>query len=272
MSKGLLPNGLLAIAAVLSALVLPACSSRHPGQSWGADATFVPAWNQLGSAALRAATDPFTWAPAGAAAIIQIGDLDGEIAEWANSETPLFGSRETARDASDWLRNGSLAVYVATGLAAPVASGDNWLGSKAKGFAVGSAAIAATAASSGLLKTATGRERPLGQDDASFPSRHAALAGVGARLSSETLRYHDMPPGVRLASDTGLAGLVLMAGWARVEGGEHHPADVLVGAAIGNFLAVFASEAFLGVPRRQALALNVHPVSDGWMLNASLSF
>lgn len=270
--RGFAPKGLPAIAAVLAAVVLSACSSRHPAPSWGADATLAPGWRQLGSAALKAATDPFTWAPAGSAAILQLGDLDDEIADWANDETPLFGGRETARDASDWLRNASLAAYLGAGLAAPVAAGDNWLGSKARGFAIGGGAIAVTAAGTGLLKEAAGRERPLGQDDASFPSRHAALAGVGARLSRETLRYHELPPGLRLASDTGLAGLVLMTGWARVEGGEHHPADVLAGAAIGNFFAVLASEAFLGASRREALALNVHPVGDGWMLNASLSF
>ena len=33
--------------------------------------------------------------------------------------------------------------------------------------------------------------------------------------------------------------------WARVEGGVHYPSDVLFGAALGNFVAVFVHDAFL---------------------------
>src|SRR3546814_4015085 len=40
------------------------------------------------------------------------------------------------------------------------------------------------------LKTATGRERPIGRADDSFPSNHASITAAGARLARETLRYH----------------------------------------------------------------------------------
>lgn len=273
--KAAFSAGRNAAAAVLLALALSACSNGHSGPSgpsWGANASFAPGWHRLGVAVVRAAADPFTWAPAAGAAILQAGNLDNDIAAWANEKTPVFGGRRTARSASDWLRTTSLALYAGTGLAAPVAPGEDWLGAKAGGFAAGGAAIAATAAATGLLKEAVGRERPLGQDDASFPSRHAALAAVGARLSRETLRHYDLAPGARIASDAGLAGLALMTGWARVEAGMHHPADVLAGAAIGNFLAVLASEALLRPAQRDTVALNVHPVGDGWMVHAALAF
>lgn len=256
----------------IAVLSLAACAGRPGAPVWGADATIAPGWGRVGDAAIKAATDPFTWAPVLGAAALQIGDLDDEIADWAHEETPLFGTRGSATDAGDWLLAASLAVYIGTGLAAPAGEGEDWLGTKARGFAVGGAAIAVTAAATGLMKEAAGRERPLGQDDASFPSRHASIAAVSARLSYETLRHYDLSPGARFTTDVGLAGLALMTGWARVEAGEHHPADVLAGAALGNFFAVFATEAFLRPALGDSMALNVGPYRDGWTLRAAFAF
>ena len=110
----------------LLAFALGACATGTDGPFWGADATIAPGWDRLGRAALTAATDPFTWAPAIGAAALQIGEADHDIAEWANDETPIFGSRETASDASDWLRGASMAIYVGAGLGTPAPGGD-WL-------------------------------------------------------------------------------------------------------------------------------------------------
>src|SRR3546814_18475414 len=113
---------LRAAVLALSLLSLAACSTApapYTGPYWGADATATPGWGRLGEAALTAATDPFTWLPAATAAGLQIGGADDDIADWANEETPLFGSRDTADDASDWLRVSSSAIYGAPGPAAP---------------------------------------------------------------------------------------------------------------------------------------------------------
>ncbi|HEY9549105.1 MAG TPA: phosphatase PAP2 family protein, partial [Kiloniellaceae bacterium] len=69
-----------------------------------------------------------------------------------------------------------------------------------------------------------------------------------------------------------LAGLAVMTGWARVEAGAHHPADVLAGLALGNFLAVFASEAFLAPATGERLQMGVAPQGDGVLLRLSLAF
>jgi membrane-associated phospholipid phosphatase len=258
-------------ACALAAMALAACGAGAPGPYWGADATAAPGWDRVGRAALKAALDPFTWAPAAGAAVLQIDDLDDEIADWANDETPLFGSRRTADDVSDALQAASVAVYIGAGLAAP-APPDDWLGAKAKGFAVGAAAIGATVGTTYLLKEATSRERPVGDDEDSFPSGHASLAGVSARLAHEALRYYDLPPAPRIAADAGLAGLALMTGWARVEAGEHHPADVLAGAALGNFIAVFATEAFLRPAFGESVALRAVPRRGGMELRVALAY
>ncbi len=258
-------------ACALLAVSLGACTTAPGGSYWGADATAAPGWDRIARAAWQAAKDPFTWAPAAGAAALQIGDLDAEIAEWANDETPLFGSRETAADASDGLQAASVALYVGTGLGAPAPRGE-WLGTKAKGFAVGAAAIGATIGTTALLKEITERDRPLGQGDDSFPSGHAGLAAVGARLTHETLRYYELPKAARIAADAGLAGLALATAWARVEAGEHHPADVLAGAALGNFLAVFATEAFLRPGFGESVALHAAPHGEGMAFHASIAF
>src|SRR3546814_3047460 len=101
---------------------------------------------------------------------------------------------------SDWssdVCSSDLAIYGAAGLAAP-APEDAWLATKAKGFAVGGGALLATWGATEGLKTATGRERPIGRADDSFPSNHASITAAGARLARETLRYHDLPPAARL--------------------------------------------------------------------------
>jgi PAP2 superfamily len=255
----------------LLVLSLGACATGADGPFWGADATIAPGWDRLGRAAVGAAADPFTWAPVVGAAAVQIGDLDNEIADWANEETPVFGSRETASDASDWLRGAGVAVYVGTGLGAPAPRGD-WLSAKAKGFAVGAAAMAATIGVTDLAKVISDRERPMGRDNDSFPSGHASLTSVSSRLASETLRYYDLPRGARIAADAGLVGLALATAWARVEAGDHHPADVLAGAALGNFLAVFATEAFLRDTLGGSAALHATANRDGMKIGMSIVF
>jgi membrane-associated phospholipid phosphatase len=260
-----------AIRIAFLAIALAACTTGSAGPYWGADATAAPGWDRIADAALKAALDPFTWAPALGAAALQIEDLDDTVADWANDETPLFGKRETAADVSDGLQAAGVALYVGTGLAAP-APQDAWLATKAKGFAVGAAAIATTIGATSLLKETTARDRPLNQDDDSFPSGHASLAAVSARLTHDTLRHYDLSRGARSAADAGLVGLALATGWARVEAGEHHPADVLAGAALGNVIAVFATEAFLHPALGESVALHARSHGDGVALQVSVAY
>ncbi len=258
-------------ALTLSLLWLSACTATSTGPFWGADATIRPGWNRLGKAALTAATDPFTWLPAAGAVALQIDGADENVADWANDHTPVFGSRNTAEDASDWLRAGSYALYGASGLLAP-APDDAWLATKAKGFAVGGGTLLATQGLTEGLKAASDRERPLGQDDDAFPSGHASMTAAAARLTRDTLGYYDLPRPARIGGDVALAGLTATTAWARVEAGKHHPADVLAGMAFGNFLAVFATEAFLAPATGEHLALGVGAQGDGMVLQLSLGF
>jgi len=256
--------------AVAAAFLVAGCAGDPGDPVWGAHATLSPGWGRIGAAVVEAAGDPFTWAPAAAALALQIGGADDNVADWANRETPLFGSRGNAADASEWLRAAAVGTYVAAGLMAPPGAGG--VDVKARGFTVGAGALAATWGVTEGLKQAAGRGRPLGQDDRSFPSGHASLASAAARMSIETLSVYNRSRTARLATDTALAGLALTTGWARVEAGEHYPADILGGAAIGNFLAVFATRAFFDPEWDKGVALGVEPAWDGWTLNARLTF
>jgi membrane-associated phospholipid phosphatase len=80
-----------------------------------------------------------------------------------------------------------------------------------------------------VIKIATGRTRPNGADNRSFPSGHAmsnfAVAAVLAR------EYHDKPLIVY-----GSYGMATAISLARVGGLNHFPSDVLAGAIMGELI------------------------------------
>jgi len=157
------------------------------GRKWGQDATIFPGWQRIGNAALKAARAPATWAPALGALGFQIGDLDERVSNWASDNTPVFGSIKNAKTQSDFLRELLLADYLITALATP--SGQQpgeWVVAKAKGISVGWVAYISTQNTTGFLKQ-TGRTRPDGRGDDSFPSNHASTSAVMAMLASKNI-------------------------------------------------------------------------------------
>lgn len=200
------------------------------------------------ASAVNAARDPWVWAPLAGAAVMQIDDLDRRTADWAREHTPIFGSQHNAEEWSDDLRTASVVAHYATIVATP--SGDDfgeWLANKAKGTLVDVAAVSATTAITVSLKKTVGRTRPNGADDESFPSGHTSSSAVHTRLASRNLRSIDMPAGARSALDVGLYALTIGTSWSRIEAGWHFPADTMFSMALGNFMASFVNDAFLGL-------------------------
>jgi membrane-associated phospholipid phosphatase len=215
------------------------------------------------TSAVNAARDPWVWAPLAGAAVMQIDDLDERTADWAREHTPIFGSQRNAEEWSDDLRTASALVHYATIVATP--SGDefgDWLVNKAKGTLVDVAAVSATVAVTRALKTSVGRERPNGQDDESFPSGHTSSSAVHTRLASRNLRSIDMPAGARRTLDIGLYALTIGTSWSRIEAGWHFPADTMFSMALGNFIASFVNDAFLGLDTGTA-SLTLATTPDG---------
>lgn len=237
-----------AYTAFVCLLVLQGCGTLSTGHGWGQDATITPGWDKVGRAAVNALTSPAVWLPAAGAVALQYRDLDGRISDHASRQNPVFGSRDKASNASDTLEVIASAAYLASVAVTPSgAEPQDWMVNKTKGFCVGAAAIAATHQATSSLKSATQRQRPDGSNDASLPSAHAANTAVFTRLTTRNLEAIDMPEKARWAADAALYTLALGTSWARVEAQKHYPADVLAGMALGNFMAAFFYDTFMGL-------------------------
>jgi len=240
---------LLALVILVSiGYLLCGCSTLSNGRGWGQDATLKPGWEAVRESAVRAAKSPYTWAPLAGAAILQINDWDSELADWASENTPVFGSQQSARDASGVLKDISAAAWLVTALATP--SGDSsgeWLAAKSKGIAVGAAASLLTGGITSAVKNWSDRTRPDGSDNDSFPSGHSSSAAAYATLAARNVQSIDMGPNLRKTMEIGFGVIAAGTAWARVEGGVHYPSDVLAGMALGHFVAAFINDAFMGL-------------------------
>jgi membrane-associated phospholipid phosphatase len=248
--------GQLAIWVVCAPLLCSGCATLPSGRGWGADATARPGWERVRGAALSAIKDPWVWAPVAGAAAFQLNGFDRKTSNWARDNTPIFGSTQNAEHWSNDLRTATGVIEAATLLATP--SGDepsDWIANKAKGAAVELAAIGAASLTTRVLKQTTGRTRPNGADDESFPSGHASSAAAAGQLAKINLDSIDLGHGTRLAADVATDAVVFGTAWARVEAGAHYPSDVLAGIAIGNFFARFVTAAFLDMGARESVSL-----------------
>lgn len=250
------------------AMLISGCASMPNGRSWGEDATLLPGFKRIGYAAKRAALEPRTWVPALGAAIASIENVDHKVSDWASTNNPVFGSKESARKWSSDLRSLTGAAAVTTLLATP--SGNDpmsWSASKFKGVLVEGSALGMTSLVVGSLKDYSERERPDGGDSRSFPSSHTAQAFASARLASRNLDSIPMSYRARRTWDYTFLTLASGTGWARIEAGQHFPSDVLVGAAIGNFLALFIHDAFFGLNASTNVEITIDPEDDDmWII------
>jgi hypothetical protein len=250
----------LSFALVLCLIhLLSGCGTMANGRAWGQDATLFPGWHRVGKAALHAALEPGTWAPAAGAGLFQIGSLDRNLSHWASNHTPIFGSQTSAGTASDVLNGVSEGVAVITVLATP--SGEqagDWALNKAKGLGVDIAAVALTSGINTGLKAAVNRPRPNGLSQ-SFPSGHASNTSVCNTLSARNVDCLAIPDGARLGLKIGFASLTVSTAWARVEARQHYPSDVLAGMALGHFLGAFINDAFLGTEAPKNFFFSVEP-------------
>ena len=113
------------------------------------------------------------------------------------------------------------------------------------------------------IKDLSDRKRPNNPTDTeSFPSSHTSNAFTYRAITSRNLDFIDLHPGVEVPARIAVGAMAVATGWARVEGGNHYPRDVLVGAALGNFVTTFVYEAFLGLPDSLQVTASVGPHED----------
>ena len=194
--------------------------------------------------------------PLAGAAVLLAADVDQQYSEDLWDDQPLFG--DDAEDISSDLRDVASGAYVLTALLAPSPT----FGAKAKGLAVG----AATAITDGVvnrgLKDLIQRERPDKSNDNSMPSGHASKAASRTAMARYNLTHIEMPNWSKHTLNWTLHGVAVGTGLARVEAGKHHLSDVMVGYALGNFIARFMHEAFL-VGHARGAQISFVPVDQG---------
>ncbi len=223
------------VCVMACVLALSGCITSGGGH--GINARW-PAAGETWLAARTAATEPGTWVPVVAAGLLQIDNADGRLTDWAIDHQPLFG--DDADGVSNDLQKVTTGLWLTTALIAPSDSA----GAKLSGLGAGVAAVALTGAVEVGLKEAVGRERPNGKNNKSFPSGHAGRTQSLATMTAWNVNSMDLSEPARLGLIAGSQLLAAGTAWARVEAAKHHVSDILVGSAIGHFMAAFVREAF----------------------------
>ncbi len=254
-------------------LFVAGCGTLSNGRGWGEDAIYPVQLERIPGAAYHALVDWQTLVPTAGAILFRINNYDQKVSDWATQNNPLFGSRRSAEIVSDYILAGLCTEVLVTVLATP--SGDNakeWTYSKLKGLTVEGVALGITAAATAGVQHSTDRTRPDGSDTNSFPSGHASAAFGAATLSNQNLDFVPMPYEARIPLQVGNMVLATADAWARIEGKNHFPSDVLAGAALGHFLTAFIHDAFLGLPEGKGFAVSITPARGGAVGLLSFSF
>lgn len=258
---------------ILLCLLMVSCGTLNSGRGWGEDAIYPVELERIPRAAYHALLDLQTLVPAAGAILFSINNYDQRVSDWATQHHPLFGSGGAAETVSDYILVGLYAETLGTALATP--SGDHpkeWAYSKLKGITVEGMALGLTAGATTFLQRTTHRTRPEGGDTTSFPSGHASGSFGAATLSNRNLDSISMPREVRIPLQVGNLVLSTTGAWARVEGGNHFPSNVLAGAALGHFLTAFIHDAFLGLPPKEGFAISITPAKNGAVGQISFTF
>ena len=255
---------LFAVTFILFAVT--GCGTLSNGREWGEDAIFPVDLKKIPRAALNALEDPQTFLPAAGALVFGLSKWDKKVSHWATDHTPIFGSTTNASNDALYFEIPLYTEVFITALATP--SGDDskdWVYSKLKGMVVEGAAELVTAGMTSLLKDATGRTRPNGSGNASFPSGEASAAFSSVALSNRNLDSIEIPQEVKIPLKVVNILLGTTVAWARVEAQAHYPSDVLAGAALGNFLSATVHDSFLNLPKDKTYGFGIFPMRSGMM-------
>ena len=255
------------VQTTLSSLILFGCSIAPGHCAESHDAASWPTKGRLKEALLRALRTPATWAPAAGAAVMASTDWDGKVSRWAVERSPVFGSPHTAREWSDPLRGATHLGMIATALAVPGPQ-PSWK-PKLQRLLVEQAGARLAVDMTNIFKDVTQRERPDASDQGSFPSAHSSKAFAYSSFASRNLHATQVSDAARRGIEAGLYTLAVGTAWSRVEGGVHYPSDVMAGAALGNFMAFFIHDAFLGGSDRVAVDVELHPDSPSFQVRLS---
>jgi membrane-associated phospholipid phosphatase len=264
---GLKRSNLMVLFAVTFILfAVTGCGTLQNGQKWGHDAIYPVDLKKIPGAALNALVDPQTFVPAAGGLVFGLSKWDKKVSHWATEHTPIFGCTKNAKNDKLYLEIPLYTEAFITALATPSGvDSKDWVYSKLKGIAVEGGAEFVTAGATTLLKDATGRIRPNGSSNKSFPSGETSAAFSSVALSNRNLDSIKLPQEVRIPLKVVNILLGSSVAWARVEAHAHFPSDVLAGAALGNFLSATVHDAFLNLPEDKRYGFSIFPAKGGVM-------
>lgn len=246
--KNILRETILIHTILCICMLLSACSTMDNGRRWGEDATFTPGWKTVGESACNAVTSPMVFVPAVAAALLQIGNADQRLSDWAVKHTPIAGSSTRAESLSMNLAKVSDGALYVSILTTPGGNDPgSWAASKAKGAAVQGSVIFLDHEIVSLLQKSTGRERPNKSNNESFPSATASGSAIHTALASRNIDAMNIPDRAKTSVNLALHALTFLVAWERVEAEAHYPSDALVGVSLAYFTGYFINDAFMGI-------------------------
>lgn len=228
--------------------LLAGCGTLQNGRRWGEDVTLRPGWDKFGRAAVEAVTSPAFYIPTATALLLQIEHADRRISDWAREHTPVYGCNSRAEEWSNDLRSLTAYTMYASMLATP--SGNEpipWGTAKVKGALIQYGAVGISHVLISGLKDVSGRERPNGFDDRSFPAGKTPSGVAFATIASRNIATLDVPRPAKITFNVGLCATLTALGWSQIEAGSHYPADVLAGVALAYFITAFLNDAFMGL-------------------------
>lgn len=196
-----------------------------------------PTGERVVNAVKSALVSPATWIPATGAAVIAATKQDKAISEYAMKHTPVFSSRDKANKASDTIKRALKYGAVASTIFVPMEEKWTLAGSHLIAHSV-------TRSITDTLKGISERLRPNKKDMKSMPSGHSSEAFSLAQINNINLNYYDFSPETKTILNFANYGMAASVAWARVEAGYHYPTDVLMGAALGNFVTVLTNKLF----------------------------
>jgi len=253
------------------------------------DPTLLPGARRIGTALWDAAFDPYIGVTTAALIVTAASGKDKQISSYATQHTPVFGSSENAKKASDIFVAASVGITVLTYtvkyLPHIMESPDEEDGCPIRTefgmsprfhapIAAASAGVIALGLTSGtteILKTTTGRLRPDSSNTYSFPSGHTSSAAVKNAYSAKIISSMSLPRSYNYPAYAVLTTLTAATAWGRVEGEKHYPTDVMAGAIIGTFFANAAYKAFLG-PYQYVENFNIQIAPQRAAVTATMTF
>jgi len=254
-------------------MLFTSCGTMKNGRTWGNNVNLLPGWNKIKKAAEHAITSPETWVPLTGAALVYLTDSDYKIANWASTQTPVFGSRSNADNFSDYSLYFSRMAYYSSVLVTPGGNNiDVWMISKIKGAAIGLASTQINEHSVRYMKHEGERLRPDRTDYLSFPSGHTSKVAVHNMLTLRNLENTNFCSCAKTGLHIGISSLTLATAWSRIEANRHYPTDVLIGAAIGNFLGSFIHDAFIGIDHNHNVDFSISSLERNLTMNLLIKF